>query len=140
MDKQAFINYLTEKNLFQLNEDGTEYLHPWEVKQTEELFEAFDKIGNALNSSSKVNGEIMMQAMVLATGHRTLEQNFVRMMLLIIETLAEKIENPEDTNQSSCRFTDPRNRSGRQICHELLQLFEEKKGQGAKPSQYLGNI
>jgi len=138
MTEESFIELLLGKGLIKINEEG-QYERPWEVEKATRLFAAFKELGRVLNTTSQTPAAIVTEAMKAGMGHNTLEQNFVRMMLNIIETLAEQVEDPETPNKDSCKFTDLRNRSGRVTCYEMVKLFQQEKGEGAQPSQYLGS-
>lgn len=119
MDANEFVNYLAHKGL----------IKEWEVEQAKKMFNAFSLLSEAVNSTSKLSPEVLKQGFILAMGHRTLEQSGVRVMFQIIEELAV-----DDG------YTDARNKGSREISKLLLELFQDEKGEGAKPSQWLGSI
>lgn len=140
MNKKDFIHYLKKDGTLKLNAEGDDWERPWEIEPAKRLFDAFKEIGNILNSTSHMDATVAARAMSMAVGHPTLEQNFMRMMFGMMEHLATQVEEPENEARQICKFTDHRNRSGRVMCHTLLKMFQEEKGDGAKPSQWLGYV
>jgi hypothetical protein len=139
MTESSFIDLLLNKGIIEINDEGDNYKRPWEVEQAKKLLAAFKEIGRVLNTTSQPPAAIVAEAMKAGVGHNTLEQDFMRMMFRIIETLAEQVEEPENHSKEMCKFTDGRNRSGRQTCYTVVKLFEEKFGKGARPS-YLPSV
>lgn len=89
------------------------------------------ELGEAI--SSAVNSSLfdpMDVADVLVKEHRTIQQTSMKLALSIIERFAEV-----DLKTG----TDGRNEAGVKVCKELMQMYQEKHGEGMRP-RYLPHI
>lgn len=125
--RQLIVLMKAEEVIDHLVEQGK--LKDWEVSQATKLFETFDLLSQAVNSTSRLSPEVTATIYKQAMGHPTLEQSGIRLLLGILEATAE--------DQG---YRGDRNAASRDICQLLVKLFQQEKGDGSKPSQWLPSI
>ena len=92
------------------------------------MYNAFELLSKAYNSTLDPKKEILQLAFVRGCGHRTLEQKVIRAMFGLLEYLGDNLEN-----------TDDRNLASRKESKEMVELYKEANN-GNKPSDMLPHI